>query len=44
VGFRPVTVIADILVSFVATAIGVWKAFAGHRIRTWEPASSIRKA
>ncbi len=44
VGFRPVTVIADILVSFVATAIGVWKAVAGHRIRTWEPASSIRKA
>lgn len=44
VGFRPVTVVADILVSFVATAIGVWKASAGHRIRTWEPASSIRKA
>jgi hypothetical protein len=44
IGFRPVTVIADILVSFVATAIGVWKASTGHRIRTWEPASSIRKA
>ena len=44
VGLRPVTVSADILVSFVATAIGVWKASQGHRIRMWEPASSIRKA
>lgn len=43
-GFRPVTIITDILVSFIATAIGVWKAASGHRIRTWEPASSIRKA
>lgn len=43
-GLRPVTVIADILASFVATAIGVWKASHGHRIRMWEPASSIRKA
>lgn len=44
VGLRPVTMITDILVSFLATAIGVWKAGTGHRIRTWEPASSIRKA
>jgi cellulose synthase/poly-beta-1,6-N-acetylglucosamine synthase-like glycosyltransferase len=44
VGLRPVTVIADILASFVATAIGVWKASNGHRIRMWEPAGSIRKA
>jgi cellulose synthase/poly-beta-1,6-N-acetylglucosamine synthase-like glycosyltransferase len=44
VGLRPVTMVADILVSFIATAIGVWKAGIGHRIRTWEPASSIRKA
>lgn len=40
---RPVTLLADILVSFIATAIGVWRAGTGHRIRTWEPASSIRK-
>jgi cellulose synthase/poly-beta-1,6-N-acetylglucosamine synthase-like glycosyltransferase len=44
VGLRPVTVVADILASFVATAIGVWKASQGHRIRVWEPAGSIRKA
>jgi len=44
VGLRPVTAATDILASFVATAIGVWKASNGHRIRVWEPASSIRKA
>lgn len=44
VRLRPATVVADILASFVATAIGVWKASQGHRIRMWEPASSIRKA
>lgn len=44
VRLRPMTVITDILASFVATAIGVWKASQGHRIRMWEPASSIRKA
>jgi hypothetical protein len=44
VGLRPVTVVTDILASFVATAIGVWKASQGHRIRVWEPAGSIRKA
>jgi cellulose synthase/poly-beta-1,6-N-acetylglucosamine synthase-like glycosyltransferase len=44
VRLRPMTVITDILASFVATAIGVWRASQGHRIRVWEPASSIRKA
>lgn len=42
--FRPVILATDILSSFTATAIGVWKALKGDRIRTWEPAGSIRKA
>lgn len=41
---RPLAIISDVLMSFLATAIGVWKAVTGHRISTWEPATSIRKA
>jgi cellulose synthase/poly-beta-1,6-N-acetylglucosamine synthase-like glycosyltransferase len=41
---HPITKVVDILLSFLATAIGVGRAMSGHRIRTWEPARSIRKA
>lgn len=39
----PVMTVVDILMAFAATAIGVGRAMGGHRIRTWEPARSIRK-
>jgi cellulose synthase/poly-beta-1,6-N-acetylglucosamine synthase-like glycosyltransferase len=40
---RPITLIADILQSFAATAFGVWRALNGTLIGTWEPAGSVRK-
>lgn len=40
----PVPMIVDILMSFTATAIGITRAMFGHRIRTWEPALSIRNS
>lgn len=40
---KPFTFIADILRSFTATAIGVWRALNGTLVGTWEPAGSVRK-
>jgi cellulose synthase/poly-beta-1,6-N-acetylglucosamine synthase-like glycosyltransferase len=42
-GLKPFTVIVDILRSFAATAIGVWRALNGTLVGTWEPAGSVRK-
>jgi cellulose synthase/poly-beta-1,6-N-acetylglucosamine synthase-like glycosyltransferase len=43
-GVRPVAVVVDILLSFAATTIGVWRALNGTLIGTWEPAGSVRKS
>ncbi|MGE5537046.1 MAG: glycosyltransferase [Gemmatimonas sp.] len=48
VGWRlrlpPFTVLIDVLQSFVATAIGAWRAYNGTLVGTWEPAGSVRKS
>jgi cellulose synthase/poly-beta-1,6-N-acetylglucosamine synthase-like glycosyltransferase len=43
IGFPPFALIVDILQSFAATAIGVWRALNGTLVGTWEPAGSVRK-
>ncbi|HTI88611.1 MAG TPA: glycosyltransferase [Alphaproteobacteria bacterium] len=40
---RPAMLVVDILLSFVATAIGAWRAYNGTLVGTWEPAGSVRK-
>ena len=41
---RPLTFLAEALRSFAATAIGVWRALKGEKLRIWTPAASIRDA
>jgi cellulose synthase/poly-beta-1,6-N-acetylglucosamine synthase-like glycosyltransferase len=41
---RPATLVVDILQSFIATAIGAWRAYNGTLVGTWEPAGSVRKS
>jgi cellulose synthase/poly-beta-1,6-N-acetylglucosamine synthase-like glycosyltransferase len=43
-GFRIFVVGIDVLQSFIATAIGVFRSWSGVLIGTWEPAGSIRLA
>jgi hypothetical protein len=43
IGFPPFALIVDVLQSFAATAIGVWRALNGTLVGTWEPAGSVRK-
>jgi cellulose synthase/poly-beta-1,6-N-acetylglucosamine synthase-like glycosyltransferase len=40
---KPFMFAVDVLQSFAATAIGVWRALNGTLIGTWEPAGSVRK-
>lgn len=44
VGIKPFALIVDILLSFAATAVGVWRALNGTLVGTWEPAGSVRKS
>jgi len=39
---RPLTFTVEALRSFSATAIGVWRALRGEKLRIWTPAASIR--
>lgn len=39
---RPVPQVADILMAFLATGIGVWRSLRGARFQTWTPAASVR--
>jgi cellulose synthase/poly-beta-1,6-N-acetylglucosamine synthase-like glycosyltransferase len=41
---RPVMQVTDILQSFIATAVGAWRAYNGTLVGTWEPAGSVRKS
>ncbi|HSV68755.1 MAG TPA: glycosyltransferase [Methylibium sp.] len=43
-GVRPVAQVADILLAFAGTGLGVWRSLRGDRFQTWAPAASIRKA
>jgi cellulose synthase/poly-beta-1,6-N-acetylglucosamine synthase-like glycosyltransferase len=43
-GLKPFTFMVDILQSFAATAIGVWRSLNGTLVGTWEPAGSVRKS
>lgn len=43
IGWKPAMMLREVMLSFLATAIGVVKAMRGTVIRTWEPASSIRR-
>jgi cellulose synthase/poly-beta-1,6-N-acetylglucosamine synthase-like glycosyltransferase len=43
IGVKPFTFMVDILQSFAATAIGVWRSLNGTLVGTWEPAGSVRK-
>lgn len=43
VNVKACTIIVDILQSFAATAIGVWRSLNGTLVGTWEPAGSVRK-
>jgi cellulose synthase/poly-beta-1,6-N-acetylglucosamine synthase-like glycosyltransferase len=40
----PLTFVVEALRSFTATAIGVWRALKGEKLRVWTPAASIRDA
>jgi cellulose synthase/poly-beta-1,6-N-acetylglucosamine synthase-like glycosyltransferase len=44
VDVKPFALVFDILLSFAATAIGVWRALNGTLVGTWEPAGSVRKS
>jgi cellulose synthase/poly-beta-1,6-N-acetylglucosamine synthase-like glycosyltransferase len=44
IGLKPFTFMVDILLSFAATAIGVWRSVNGTLVGTWEPAGSARKS
>jgi len=40
---RPFAQVADILLAFAGTGLGVWRSLRGERFQTWSPAASIRK-
>ncbi len=40
--WRPLTFFVEALRSFAATAIGIWRALRGEKLRIWTPAASIR--
>ena len=40
---RALNLLFEILASFVATQLGVFKAMSGHTFQTWQPAESRKK-